>query len=100
MNKPTPPVVRISSEQQVTAKVDQSSVLHQRMDRLEDIIQKGFATQDANYELLRNEVQSHGQQILEMRVQLGRHSDVVKGESKTNLEQDAAISKIATEVAE
>lgn len=108
MNKPyPPPLPRIGNgpEQQPTAKVDATAVLHQRLDKLTELIEGHFqrveqrlSEQDADYALMRGEVQSHGQQLLEIRVQLGRHSEGVRGASKTNLDQDAALAKLTTKV--
>jgi chromosome segregation ATPase len=89
----------LPENQPATTKVDATAVLHQRLDKITDLIEARFAEQSANHDLLQGEVRSHGQQLLEIRVQLGRHSEGVKGASQTNLEQDAALAAIRTDVA-
>lgn len=83
-----------------TSKIDTSSVLNARLDQIVAIVKEGFARLDANDSLLRGEVQSLSARYSDLEARVSRQSDRVRGESRANLEQDAAIARIVAEVDE
>ena len=88
-----------------TAKVSTESVLHQRIDQVVTLIQQqraeqqeANAQQNANHELVIGEVRSLGQRVGSLEERTSRNSERVQGESKTNMQQEAAIAHVVTRV--
>lgn len=96
----TMPRIGSREDAKETSKIDTSSVLNARLDQIAALVRDGFARLDANDSLLRGEVHSLSIRYSDLEARVSRQSERVHGESKANLEQDAAIARIANEVDE
>lgn len=91
---------RIQPGENTTQPVSTESVLHKRIDQLDTKIDAGFAAFRQDMEVLLDEARTNAKWRGEMEMWRSKTSDAVKGESKTNLDQDGAIAQVLVKVGE
>jgi hypothetical protein len=89
---------RIAPGENVTQPVSTESVLHKRIDQLDTKIDAGFAAFRQDMDILLEEAKTNGKWRGEMQAWRDKTSDAVRGESKTNLDQDGALAAVLVKV--
>lgn len=84
----------------VTQPVSTESVLHKRIDQLDQKIDAGFSAFRQDMDILLEEAKVNSKWRGDMEQWRSKTSDAVKGESKTNLDQDGAIAQVLIKVGE
>lgn len=89
---------RINPGENTTQPVSTESVLHKRIDQLDQKIDAGFSAFRQDMDILLDEAKVNAKWRDEMESWRSKTSDAVKGESKTNLDQDGALAAVLVKV--
>lgn len=89
---------KIAEPQNPTAPVSREAVIHKRIDDLETKIDAGFGAFRQDMDILLADAKANSEWRGQMEAWRSRTSDAVKGESKTNLDQNGALAVVLTKV--